>query len=78
MKTKDICDIIGNKIASDVWKVMTWNIYPPHVAEQICDAIDRKYSFDIFNRFVLEYNEWLAEQQRQKQYLQQFLIQYNK
>jgi len=50
----------------------------PHIAEQLCDAIDRKDNVDKFNRNMTEYNEWLAEQQRQQQYLQQFLMQHFK
>lgn len=73
---KDFCDIIGNKIASDMWKSMIRNSFPPHIAEQLCDAIDRKDNADMFNRIMQEYNEWLAAQQRQQQYFQQFLIQH--
>ena len=32
----------------------------------------------MFNRIMQEYNEWLATQQRQQQYFQQFLMQYFK
>jgi hypothetical protein len=63
--TKDFCDIIGNKMASDMWKSMVRYSYPPHIAEQICDAIDRKDCVDMFNRIMTKYNEWMAEQQRQ-------------
>lgn len=76
--TKDFCDIIGNKIASDMWKSLIRNNFPPQIAEQLCDAIDRKDNADMFNRIMTEYNEWLAEQQRQQQYLQQFLMQHFK
>ena len=76
--TKVFCDIIGNKMVSDMWKSMIRYNYQPHIAEQICDAIDRKDSADKFNRIMSEYNEWLAEQQRQQQYFQQFLMQYFK
>lgn len=75
---KDFCDIIGNKIATDMWKSMIRNNFPPHIAEQICDAIDRKDSIDKFNRIMQEYNEWLADQKRQQQNLQQFLMQHFK
>ena len=74
---KDYCDIISNKLASDMWKSMVRNNFPPHIAEQLCDAIDRKDNADMFNRIMKEYNEWLAAQQRQ-QYFQQFLMQYFK
>ena len=75
---KDLCDIIGNKIASDIWKSLIRSNFPPQIAEQLCDAIDRKDNFDKFNRIMSEYNEWLAAQHRQQQYLQQFLMQYFK
>lgn len=61
---KDFCDIIGNKMASEFGKSMIRNNFPPHITEQICDAIDRKDSLDKFNRIMQEYNEWLTEQQR--------------
>ena len=67
---EDFCDIIGKKIASDMWKSLIRNNFPPHIAEQLCDAIYRKDSADKFNRIMQEYNEWLAAQQRQQQYLQ--------
>ena len=75
---KDFCDIISNKIATDMWKSMVRNNFPSHIAEQLCDAIDRKDRVDKFNRIMQEYNEWLTLQQRQKQYLQQFLMQHFK
>lgn len=76
--TKDFCDIIANKMASDMWKSLIRNSFPPQIAEQLCDSIDKKDSLDKFNRIMTKYNEWLAEQQRQQQYLQQFLMQYFK
>ena len=30
--------------------------FPPHIAEQLCDAIDRKDRVDKFNRIMTEYN----------------------
>lgn len=75
---KDFCDIVGNKMASEMWKAKIRQSFPPHIAEQLCDAIDRNDRVDKFNRIMSEYNEWLAEQQRQQQYFQQFLLQYFK
>ena len=75
---KDFCDMIGNKMASEFGKSMIRNNFPPNIAEQLCDAIDRKDNADMFNRIMKEYNEWLAQQQRQQQYFQQFLMQYFK
>jgi hypothetical protein len=75
---KDFCDMIGNKMASEYGKSMIRNNFPPNIAEQICDAIDRKDNADMFNRIMKEYNEWLAQQQRQQQYFQQLLMQHFK
>lgn len=75
---KDFCDIVGNKIASDIGKALIRQSFPPQIAEQLCDAIDRNDRVEKFNRIMSEYNEWLAEQQRQQQYFQQFLLQYFK
>ena len=75
---KDFCDMIGNKMANEYGKSMIRNNFPPNIAEQICDAIDRKDNADMFNRIMKEYNEWLAQQQRQQQYFQQFLMQHFK
>ena len=76
--TKDFCDIVCNKIASDIWKSLIRDNFPLNIAEQLCDAIDRKDAVDHFNRIMSEYNEWLAAQQQQQQYFQQFLMQYFK
>ena len=73
---KDFCDIISNKMSSDIGKSLIRKNLPQHIAEQLCDAIDRNDGVDKFNRIMTEYNEWLAEQQRQQQYLQQYLMQY--
>ena len=50
--TKDLCDIIGNKIASDIGKSLIRNSFPPHIAEQLCDAIERNDSAEKFNRII--------------------------
>ena len=57
---KDFCDIVGNKMASKMGKAMIRQSFPPHIAEQLCDAIDRKDNADMFNRFMTKYNEWMA------------------
>lgn len=75
---KDFCDIVSNKMANDIGKAMIRQSSPPHIAEQLCDAMDRRDGIDMFNRIMSEYNEWLAEQQRQQQYFQQFLLQHYK
>lgn len=53
---KDFCDMIGNKMASEYGKSMIRNNFPPNIAEQLCDAIDRKDNADMFNRIMKEYN----------------------
>ena len=75
---KDFCDIVGNKMASEMGKAKIRQSFPPHIAEQLCDAIDRNDRVDKFNRIMSEYNEWLAEQQRQQKYFQQFLMRHFK
>lgn len=70
---KDLCDIIGNKIAHDIGKSLIRSSLPPHIAGQLCDAIDRNDATEKFDRILMEYNDWLAEQQRQQQYILQFL-----
>ncbi len=73
---KEFCDIVGNKMASEMGETMIRQGFLPHIAEQLCDAIDRKDRIDKFNRIMTEYNELLVEQQRQQQYFQQFLREY--
>ena len=48
--------------------------FPPHIAKRLCDVIDGRDSVEKFNRILMEYNEWLAEQQRQQQYILQYLL----
>ena len=76
--TKDLYDIIGNKIANETGKAIIRNNFPPHIAEQMCNAIDRHEDAEHFQRFLQEYNEWLLQQQRQQEAIQQFLRDYYK
>lgn len=71
--TKELCDIIGNKMANDIGKNLIRKSFPPHIAERLCDAIDKNDSVEKFNRILMEYNEWLTEQQRQQQYILRYL-----
>ena len=71
---KDFCDIIGNQMACDIGKLLIRNSFPPHIAEQYCDAIDRYDKADKFNRIMSKYTEWLADPQRQQQFFQQFFV----
>ena len=38
--TKDLYDIIGNKINNEDQKALIWNCFPPQIAERMCAAID--------------------------------------
>ena len=42
----------------------------------MCDAIDNQEKAEHFKRFLMEWNEWLQNQQRQQMYVQQFLREY--
>lgn len=72
---KDLYDIVGNKMANEAGKVFIRNNFPPHIAEQMCDAIDRQESAEHYMRILQEYNEWVM---RQQQCMQQFLQGYYK
>lgn len=75
---KDLYDIVGKKMANEASKAIIRNNMPPHIAEQMCDAIDRQESADHFQRLLMEYNEWLVNQQRQQEAVQRFLREYYK
>ena len=75
---KDLYDIVGNRMANNAGKAIIRNSFPPHIAEQMCDAIDKQEAADHFNRILMEYNEWLVNQQRQQEVVQQFLKEYYK
>jgi hypothetical protein len=75
---KDFYDIVGKKMANEASKAVIWNNMPPHIAEQMCDAIDRHEAAEHFQRLLTEYNEWLVNQQRQQEAVQRFLGEYNK
>lgn len=48
------------------------------MADRMCNAIDSHEKTEHFRRFLTEWNVWLVNQQRQQQYIQQFLQQYFK
>ena len=73
--TKDLNDILENKISNEMQKTLIRNNFPPQIAEQMCSFIDGKEKAEHFMRCL---NEWMAEQQHQQQFVQQFLQQYNK
>ena len=74
--TKDLYDIIGNKITFETQKNLIRNNFPPEIAEKMCNAIDCQEKAEHFQRFLLEWNEWVVNQLQQQQYIQQFLQQY--
>lgn len=75
--TKDVCDIIGNKIANEEQKTIIRNIFPLQIAERMCDAIDGHEKAEHSLRFLNEYNEWYVNQLRnQVTLLQCFLCCY--
>ena len=76
--TKDLFDIIGNKIANEAQKTLIRNNFPPQIAEQMCNAIDGQEKAEHFQRLLKEYNEWLQKQQMQQAAVMEFLSQYYK
>ena len=66
------------KIANEAQKSLIRSNFPPQIAEKMCNAIDCQEKAEHFKRFLIEWNEWLANQQRQQQYIQQFIQQYYK
>jgi len=75
---RDLYDIVEKKMVSESGKAIIRNNFPPALAEQMCDAIDRQESAEHFRRLLMEYNEWLQNQQRQQEAVQRFLREYYK
>ena len=73
---QDLCNIVGNKIGNEVQKNLIRNNFPPHIADQMCAAIDGKERVELFHRFLAEYNEWITQQQLQQEAVQEFLRRY--
>lgn len=70
---KDLYDIVGNRMANEAGKAFIRYNFPPQIAEQICDAIDRQESVEHYMRIMQEYNEWMSRQQQlMRQFLQGF------
>lgn len=74
---KDLYDIVENKIANEAQKAIIRNNMPPQIAERMCAAIDGKEK-EHFQRLLMEYNDWILQQQRQQEAIRQFLMQYYK
>lgn len=75
---KDLYDIVENKIANEAQKTIIRNNMPPQIAERMCAAIDGKEKAEHFQRLLMEYNDWMLQQQRQQEAIRQFLMQYYK
>lgn len=73
---QDLCNIVGNKIGNEAQKNLIRNNFPPHIAEQMCAAIDGQERVELFHRFLTDYNEWMMLQQRQQEAVQEFLRKY--
>ena len=75
---QDLYNIVGNRIANETGKAIIRNNFPPQIAEQMCNVIDGQERAEHFQRLLREYNEWLAQQQRQQAAIQEFLREYYK
>ncbi len=75
---QDLYNILGNRISNEMQKALIRNNFPAQIAERMCDAIDGQEKAEHFQRLLQEYNEWLMNQQRQREAVQKFLREYNK
>lgn len=73
---QDLYNIVGNKIANETSKAIIRSNCPPEIAERMCAAIDGQERVGHFQRLLMEYNEWLVNQQRQQEAVQLFLREY--
>lgn len=73
--TRDLYDIIGNKIANETQKAIIRNNFPPQIAERMCDAIDGHEKAEHLRRCLMEWNEMVI---RQQQGILQFMKEYYK
>lgn len=74
----DLYNIVGKKIANETGKAIIRNNFPPHIAEQLCQAMEGQERAEHFKRLLKEYNEWLLNQQWQQTVIQEFLREYYK
>ena len=74
---QDLYNILGNRISNEMQKALIRNNFPAQIAERMCDAIDGQEKAEHFQRLLQEYNEWLMNQQRQREAVQKFLREYN-
>lgn len=73
---QDLYNILGNKISNEIQKALIRDNFPPQIADSRCDAIDGQEKVENFQRLLLEYNEWLVNQQRQQKMVERFLKEY--
>lgn len=70
---QDLYDIVGKKISNEMSKQIIRNNMPPHIAEQMCNAIDTNEKAEHFQRLI---REWMEYQQTQQMIVQSFVKQY--
>ena len=70
---QDLYNIVGKKISNEMSKQIIRNNMPPHIAEQMCNAIDANEKAEHFQRLI---REWMEYQQTQQMIVQAFLRQY--
>ena len=78
LSIQDLYNILDNKIANEAQKTLIRNNMPPQIADRMCAAIDGHEKTELFQRLLMEYNDWLLQQQRQQEAIRQFLMQYFK
>ena len=70
---QDLYNIVGKKISNEMSKQIIRNNLPPHIAEQMCNAIDANEKAEHFQRLI---REWMEYQQTQQMIVQSFVKQY--
>ena len=75
---KDLYDILENKISNEAQKAFIRNNFPQHIAGRMCAAVDGTEKAELFRRLLMEWNEWMIQQQMQQAVVQAFLRGYYK
>ena len=75
---QDLYNIVGNKITNEMGKAVIRNNFPPQIAEQMCCTIDGQEKAEHFQRLLRKYNEWPMQQQRQREMVERFLMEFYK
>ena len=70
--TRDLYDIIGNKIANEGQKAIIRNNFLPQIAERMCDAIDGYEKAEHLRRCLMEWNEMVMRQQGILQFMKEY------